>query len=124
RARERRATLLAEPRRRLTQWAVEQGFEVQENCDGQLHLQRAEQHITVESEAIDAALFIDREHGQRTWDLLIGQAFLDLIDVRTTLPGLCSLVRPGGLLYFPITFDGDTVFQPEDDASLHLPTHT
>jgi len=110
-------TLLAETRRRLTQWAVEQGFEVQENCDGQLHLQRAEQHITVESEAIDAALFIDREHGQRTWDLLIGQAFLDLIDVRTTLPGLCSLVRPGGLLYFPITFDGGTVFQPEGDAA-------
>ena len=110
-------TLLAEARRRLTQWAVEQGFEVQENCDGQLHLQRAGQHITVETEPIDVALFIDREHGQRTWDLLIGQAFLDLIDVRATLPGLCSLVRPGGLLYFPITFDGGTVFQPEGDAA-------
>jgi hypothetical protein len=57
-----------------------------------------------------------REHGGRTWDLLIGQAFLDLIDMPTTLPGLCSLVRPGGLLYFPTTFDGDTVFQPEGDA--------
>ena len=34
----------------------------------------------------------------------------------TTLPGLCSLVRPGGLLYFPTTFDGDTAFQPESDA--------
>jgi hypothetical protein len=34
----------------------------------------------------------------------------------TTLPALCSLVRPGGLLYFPITFDGDTVFQPEGDT--------
>src|SRR4029077_14863126 len=28
---------------------------------------------------------------------------------------LCSLVRPGGLLYFPTTFDGNTAFQPEYD---------
>jgi predicted O-methyltransferase YrrM len=111
-------TLLAEAGRRLAQWAVEQGFQAQENGHGQLHVQRAGQHITVESEVIDVALFIDREHGQRTWDLLIGQAFLDLIDVRTALPGLCSLVRSGGLLYFPITFDGGTVFQPEGDAKL------
>jgi len=110
-------TLLAEARRRLTQWAVEQGFQVRENGSGQLHLRRAGHHVTVETEAIDVALFIDREHGRRTWDLLIGQAFLDLIDVRTALPGLCSLVRPGGLLYFPITFDGGTVFQPEGDAA-------
>jgi len=60
--------------------------------------------------------FMAREHGRRAWDLLIGQAFLDLIDMPTTLPGLCSLVRPGGLLYFPTTFDGDTAFQPECDS--------
>jgi len=47
--------------------------------------------------------FTAREHGRRAWDLVIGQAFLDLIDMPTTLPGLCSLVRPGGLLYFPTT---------------------
>jgi hypothetical protein len=111
-------TLLAEGRRRLPQWAVEQGFQVQENGLGQLHLWRAGQHVTVETEAIDVARFMAREHGLRTWDLLIGQAFLDLIDMATALPGLRSLVHPGGLLYFPITFDGGTVFQPEGDAEL------
>ena len=64
-------------------------------------MRRAGQHITIETEAFDVARFMAREHGRRTWDLLIGQAFLDLIDMPTTLPGLCSLVRPGGLLYFP-----------------------
>jgi hypothetical protein len=110
-------TLLAEARRRLAQWAVEQGFQVQENDQGQLHVQGAGQHVTVETEAIDVALFIAREHGRRTWDLLIGQALLDLMDMPTALPGLCSLVCSGGLLYFPITFDGGTVFQPEGDAA-------
>ena len=97
-------TLIAEAHRRLLQWADEWGFQVDENRQRQLQLRRAGQHITIETEAIDVARFSVREHGRRAWDLLIGQAFLDLIDMPTTLPGLCSLVRPGGLLYFPTTF--------------------
>ena len=108
-------TLLAEARRRLAQWADEQGFQVQENDQGQLRLQRGGQRVTVETEAIDVTRFIAREHRRPAWDLLIGQAFLDLIDVPSALPGLCSLVHAGGLLYFPTTFDGGTVFQPEGD---------
>jgi len=89
---------------------------VDENPQGQLHFRRVGQHITVKTEAIDVAHFMAREQGRRAWDLLIGQSFLDLIDMPTTLPGLCSLVRPRGLLYFPTTFDGDTAMQPESDA--------
>src|SRR5215469_546724 len=37
--------LLAEARRRLAQWAVEQDFQVQENRHGQLHVRRGGQHI-------------------------------------------------------------------------------
>jgi hypothetical protein len=107
--------LLADACRRLRQWARERGFQVDESRQGQLHVRRAEQHITIETEAIDVAHFMAREHGRRAWDLLIGQAFLDLVDMPTMLPGLCSLVRPDGLLYFPTTFDGDTAFQPECD---------
>jgi hypothetical protein len=109
-------TLLAEAHRRASRWAEQCGFQVDENHQGQLHARREGQQLTVETEAIDVAHFMAREHGPRVWDLLIGQAFLDLVDMPTTLPGLCSLVRPGGLLYFPTTFDGDTVFQPEGDA--------
>jgi hypothetical protein len=112
---DRAPALLAEAHRRLCQWARERGFEVDENSQGQLHMWRAGQHITIETEVIDVGHFMAREHGRRIWDLLIGQAFLDLIDMPTTLPGLCSLVSPGGLLYFPTTFDGDTAFQPECD---------
>jgi hypothetical protein len=108
--------LIAEAHRRVLQWADEQGFQVNESRERQLNMRRARQHITVETEAIDVARFVAREDGRRTWDLLIGQAFLDLIDIPATLPALCSLVHPGGLLYFPLTFDGGTVFQPEGEA--------
>ena len=39
-------TLMAEAHRRLPQWADEQGFQVHENRQGQLHVRRAGQHIT------------------------------------------------------------------------------
>ncbi|MBV8451951.1 MAG: class I SAM-dependent methyltransferase [Deltaproteobacteria bacterium] len=109
--------LIAEAYRRLPQWADEQGFHVHENHEGQLIMRRAGRHITIEIEAIDVTRFMAREHGRRAWDLLIGQAFLDSIDMPTTLPALCSQVRAGGLLYFPITFDGGTMFQPEGDVA-------
>jgi predicted O-methyltransferase YrrM len=108
-------TLIAEARRRLPQWAAAQGLQVQQGSQAQLHMQRPGQDISVETEAIDLFRFIAREQGQRVWDLLIAQALLDLVDVPTTLPDLLSLLRPGGLLYCPITFDGATVFQPEID---------
>jgi spermidine synthase len=58
-------TLLAEACRHLRQWARERGFQVDENRQGQLHVRRAEQHITIETETIDVAHFMAREHGRR-----------------------------------------------------------
>src|SRR5207302_8890116 len=81
-------TLIAEANRRLLQSADQQGFRVDENRQRQLQLRRTGQHITIETEAIDVARFMVREQGRRAWDLLIGQAFLDLIDMPTTLPAL------------------------------------
>ena len=113
-------TLIAEARRRLPQWAAAQGWQVQQDSPAQLHVQRPGQDIRVATEAIDVFRFIAREQGQRFWDLLIAQAVLDLVDVPTTLPALLSLLRPGGLLYCPITFDGATVLQPELDPELDV----
>ena len=113
-------TLIAEARRRLPQWAAAQGLQVRQDSQEQLHVQRPGQDIKVEAEAIDLFRFIAREQDQRAWDLLIAQALLDLVDVPTTLPALLSLIRPGGLLYCPITFDGGTIFQPEIDPELDV----
>jgi SAM-dependent methyltransferase len=107
--------LIAEARRRLPQWAAVQGLQVQQDSQERLHVRRLDQDIRVETEAIDLLCFVAREQGHRAWDLLIAQALLDLVDVPTTLPALLSLLRPGGLLYCPITFDGATVFEPEVD---------
>jgi len=60
--------------------------------------------------------FIRQRAGQ-TWDLLIAHAVLDLLDVPTALPKLLGGLRPGGLFYFTLNFDGGTIFQPEIDPA-------
>ncbi len=50
------------------------------------------------------------------YDLLVGAAFLDLVDWPTA-ETLVGAVRPGGHCYFPITFDGRTTFAPAPDRT-------
>jgi SAM-dependent methyltransferase len=51
-------------------------------------------------------------------DLLIANAFLDLVDAPSLLPRLAQLLCPGGLAYFTINFDGATILEPETDPVL------
>lgn len=50
--------------------------------------------------------------GNEEYDLLVAQAFLDLVGLDDALPALLASLSPGGLAYFPITFDGGTLFEP------------
>ena len=74
--------------------------------------------INLTLEAIDLFDFIWREQGKQQWDVLIAHAFLDLMDVPATLPQLFSLLKPGGLFYFSINFDGVTTLEPMIDPIL------
>jgi SAM-dependent methyltransferase len=49
-------------------------------------------------------------------DLVVAQAFADLVPVTELLAGIESALAPGGLAYLPITFDGGTIFQPDHPA--------
>jgi len=75
--------------------------------------------MRVRLEAIDLFDFIRREdarlEGSRRWDVLVAHAFLDLIDVPAILPRLLQLLQPGGLCYFTLNFDGETILEPSVD---------
>ena len=45
-------------------------------------------------------------------DLVVANAFLDLVDAPRLLPGLLALLRPGGHFWFTLNFDGLTVLEP------------
>jgi len=68
--------------------------------------------LTVRFERGDA-LDVDAERGA---DLVVAQAFLDLVPITDALDAFAAALKPGGLLYAPITFDGETVFQPDHPA--------
>lgn len=107
--------LIAEAQRRLPAWARAHGFGATTDDGGRLRLRGGEQEIDLGLEAIDVFEFAARERGRQTWDLVIAHAFLDLLDIPTALAHLAPLLRPGGLLYCTLVFDGVTSFQPESD---------
>lgn len=59
-----------------------------------------------------AEAFVDQAP-PAAFDLVVAHAFLDLVDVEDFLPRLWPLLRPGGLAYFTLIFDGLTLFLPE-----------
>jgi hypothetical protein len=81
--------------------------------------------VTVRFETADAFRFVAERADAPDYDLLLAQAFLDLIDLDADLSRLLRGVADGGLVYAPISFDGETVFEPtpdglRDDAVLDL----
>ncbi|SMO53455.1 class I SAM-dependent methyltransferase [Halorubrum cibi] len=66
------------------------------------------------ADAVEVARRSDAEY-----DLLVGCAFLDIVDLDRALDPLLGLV-PDGFAYFPITFDGETFLAPEhgDEAEV------
>lgn len=74
--------------------------------------------LRLEWETADVFDFAAAHRGRRAWDLMIAHAFLDLLDLETALPALLPLLRPGGICYFTINFDGATILQPAIDPAL------
>ena len=109
---------IAQGHRDMQRWASEAGFQLTLHTTGSTTggaLRRAGQEIALHLETVDLFDFIAQQRGQRTWDLLVAHALLDLLDVPTALPALFSVLAPGGCFYFPITFDGATILEPAID---------
>jgi hypothetical protein len=55
--------------------------------------------------------YLEAAHGARA-DVLIANAVLDLVDVPAVLPGLLRLLVAGGVYWFTINYDGESIFAP------------
>lgn len=73
--------------------------------------------LTLDWRAVDLFAFAAEPPAQAAYDLLIAHAFLDLVDIPRTLPLLKQLLKPGGIFYFTINFDGATELEPEIGAT-------
>jgi SAM-dependent methyltransferase len=98
--------LLDRSRRWLCEWAAARGMRSDVLPNGlrvgdlRVHLVHAELGSYLEAVQGAAA------------DVLIANAFLDLVDVPALLPGLLRLLKPGGVYWFTINYDGESIFAP------------
>jgi hypothetical protein len=99
--------LLEDSRTWLCAWADARGLPAERLPDG---VRLGDLRVRL----VEAELgsYLDAGHGQPA-DLLIANAFLDLVDVPAVLPGLLRLLVPGGAYWFTVTFDGESIFQPD-----------
>ncbi|MGC8906609.1 MAG: class I SAM-dependent methyltransferase [Desulfomonilaceae bacterium] len=109
---------MAEAERRLPKWCSIQGFSLETLGSGRFLLRRGDAEIHLRLQTIDVFEFAALEEQFHAWDVVIANAFLDLLDLPSSLPKLFKLLKPEGLFYFTINFDGGTTFQPTLDASL------
>jgi len=113
------ADLLAYARRWLADWAAARGASCEVNADG-IVIQKRGVDVRVRLHHSDVQTFLDREGASTKADLLIANAFLDLVDLSATLPALLAQLSADGLYWLTINYDGETIFLPEHclDAEL------
>ncbi len=98
--------LLDDSRRWLRDWAAARGLRSDLRPDG---LQVGD--LRVRLEHAELGRYLEAAHGEPA-DVLIANAVLDLVDVPAVLPGLLRLLVPGGVYWFTINYDGESIFEP------------
>jgi len=98
--------LLDDSRRWLRDWAAARGLRSDLLPDG---LQVGD--LRVRLEHAELGTYLEAAHGPPA-DVLIANAVLDLMDVPAILPGLLRLLVPGGVYWFTINYDGESIFAP------------
>ena len=109
---------IAEATRRLVINGNTAGMKLHKKSENVLVLQNHKQHMMIEFKIGDIIEFARNNASLREYHLILANAFLDLIDIYSSLPPIFSLVRPGGLVYFTLNFDGVTSLEPTIEADL------
>ncbi len=100
----------------LPQWAADNKLDCSRLGRDGLMLQDTDHEIRLTFRQADIFDFARRTAFQ--FDLLIAHAVLDLFPLPESLHKLFTLLKPGGLAWLTINFDGVTSFEPPTDPEL------
>lgn len=107
----------------LTQWAQRSSKKATQR-NGALRLSdgASDTEVCVDfvHSSLDEFLAAQRATSSEQVDLIVANAFLDLVDVPAVIASLLALLKPDGLFWFSINFDGETIFLPEHPADVAL----
>ncbi len=102
--------LLDDSRRWLHAWAAARDISSELLPDG---LRVGEVRVRLVQAELGDYLDSGADGQRNSADLLIANAVLDLVDVPAVLPGLLRLLKPSGVYWFTINYDGETAFAPD-----------
>jgi hypothetical protein len=95
-------------------WAGESGLSVERSGENQLRVFDQTREVRIRLERADVFDFIQKN--KEPADLLIANAFLDLLPMPESMPKLLTLTK--SLAWLTINFDGVTSLEPTIDAAL------
>jgi hypothetical protein len=97
----------------LRSWSQEFGLSAVTTRDDTLQLRNGDGSVDVTVRGVSSEIF-DYLSAPEDFkaDLLIASAFLDLVELPRVLPALLALASDRGVFWFPINFDGETIFEP------------
>jgi len=98
--------LLEGSRRWLRDWAAARGLHCAPLPDG---LRVGDLRVRLLHAELGS--YLEAAHGAPA-GVLIANAVLDLVDVPAVLPGLMRLLVPGGVYWFTMNYDGESIFEP------------
>lgn len=113
------ARLLRDARDWLEAWSSERGLQTAREGDA-LVVRGLDASLTLHFLPRELESFLEAEVGRSAYDCVIGNALLDLLDVSSTLPRLLRLLVRGGIYWFSVNFDGETIFLPEHPSDADL----
>jgi hypothetical protein len=99
----------------LPQWTKQVGMQVETPAPGQLRIFDATHELLVRFECAEVLAYA--RSAPEPADLLIANALLDLLPMPAGLRTLLGMLKPGGLAWLTINFDGLTSLEP----TLHVP---
>lgn len=108
---------VATARQRLAEWGPEIGYNVL--CSGD-KIEFTSEWASFDVQLIEGdafRLFEDGGNGP-SFNAVIAQAWLDIVNIEQALKGINRITSADGLLYLPIHFDGVTTFLPSFDTEL------
>ena len=100
----------------IPSWAAENQLQVEWTGPSQLRIFDRQREVLLTLAQGDVFDFIRTEPPRS--DLLIAHALMDLLKLPESLPEIFRLVKPGGLAWLTVNFDGITALEPSIDPAL------
>ena len=97
---------------RLSHWAEKRDFEFSKSSGQGALIKMTMGSSSITFHPMDVHDFFKKEKSTQSCDLLIAHAFMDLVHMPVIISCFCKRLKPGGLLYLTLNFDGVTTLLP------------